>query len=156
MLALAEYVPFLDNANKLLQVRFCFSQVTAGKNITVTYLVVGIFGFPLGWFLDKIGLKRYFSIVCMVIFTLGHFIILVFPQCSQNGVVREWAGVSWGLFLLGIGYCFYANCLIPSIPLVVKKNVIGTAFGIMEMLENVAMAIYPIIAASIIEKAKTI
>jgi hypothetical protein len=34
--------------------------------------------------------------------------------------------------------------------------VIGTAFGIMEMLENVAMAIYPIIAASIIEKAKTI
>jgi hypothetical protein len=53
MLALAEYVPFLDNSNKLLQVRFCFSQVTAGKNITVTYLVVGVFGFPLGWFMDK-------------------------------------------------------------------------------------------------------
>lgn len=69
--------------------------------------------------------------------------------------MRDWAGVSWGLFLLGIAYCFYANCLIPAIPLVVKKKVTGTAFGLMEMLENIAMAVYPTISASIVQHAKT-
>lgn len=135
MVAIALYTPFFDNANKLLQVRFCFSQVTAGQNITVTYLVVGMFGFPLGWLIDRIGYRRYFAILGMVLFTLGHVIVLSFAQCDRGeGVVRQWSGVSWGLFLLGIAYCFYANCLIPSIPLVVKNKVTGTAFGVMEML----------------------
>jgi MFS family permease len=47
MFAIGQYVPFLDNSNILLQVRFCFSQVTAGKNIMITYIVVGMFVFPL-------------------------------------------------------------------------------------------------------------
>lgn len=124
-------MPFLDNSNKLLQVRFCFSQVTAGQNITVTYIVVGMFGFPLGWLIDRLGFRRYFAVSGMTIFTLGHLIILLFPQCLDSAMVREWSGVSYGLFLLGIGYCFYANCLFPSIALVVRKKVTGTAFGIM-------------------------
>lgn len=81
MFSMAQYIPFFDNANKLLQVRFCFSQITAGKNITVTYLVVGMFGFPLGWFIDKIGYRRYFAIFGMLVFAIGHFVVMVFPQC---------------------------------------------------------------------------
>lgn len=127
-------MPFLDNSNKLLQVRFCFSQVTAGQNITVTYIVVGMFGFPLGWLIDKVGFRRYFGVTGMVIFVIGHAIILLYPQCWDSEFIREWSGVSYGLFMLGIGYCFYADCLFPSIALVVKKKVTGTAFGIMEMM----------------------
>lgn len=48
--------------------------------------------------------------------------------------MTQWSGASYGLLLLGIGFCFYADCLFPSIALVVKKRVTGTAFGIMEML----------------------
>lgn len=87
MFAVSQYIPFLDNANKLLQVRFCYSQVTAGRNITVTYLVVGIFGIPLGWFVDKVGFKRYFAIVGMSVFAIGHFIILLFPQCIHSDII---------------------------------------------------------------------
>jgi MFS family permease len=82
MLSIAQYIPFLDNSNKLLQVRFCFSQVTAGQNITVTYIVVGMFGFPLGWFIDRVGYRRYFGVVGMVVFVVGHTVILLFPQCG--------------------------------------------------------------------------
>lgn len=39
-----------------------------------------------------------------------------------------------GLLLLGLGYCFYANCVVSMIPLVVRKKVTGTAFGIMQMI----------------------
>lgn len=138
MFSMAQYVPFLDNANKLFQVRFCFSQVTAGKNITITYVVVAAFGLPIGLLVDKFGFKRYFIIAGMVIFAIGQAIILLTPQCATSDIITQWSAASWGLFLIGIGYCFYANCLMPSIPLVVNSRVTGTAFGIMGMLENIA------------------
>jgi MFS family permease len=131
---IALYVTFLDNANKLLQVRFCYNQRSAGKAIMYTYIVAALFSAPLGLIVDRVGFKRYFIIAGMVIFSLAHLIILVFPQCSGETVTDSFSGASWGLFLLGFGYCFYANCVVPSIPLIVRKKVTGTAFGIMQMI----------------------
>lgn len=82
MLAIAQYIPFLDNVNKLIQVRFCFSQISAGKNIMITYLVTAFLGFPLGILVDKIGYKRYLTMIGMTIFMLAHVIIYVYPQCD--------------------------------------------------------------------------
>ena len=128
--AIGQYIPFLDNVNKLLQVRFCFSQVSAGKNIMITYLVTSLVGFPLGILVDKIGYKRYLTMAGMIVFMISHVIIYVFPQCTSQ-TIAEWSGASWGLLILGFAYCFYANCIIPSIPIVVNKRITGSAFGIM-------------------------
>lgn len=100
----------------------------------VTYIVVVMFGLPIGYFVDKLGYKRYLTITGLTIYTIGHAIILGWPQCSVSDAITHWSGASWGLFLIGIGYCFYANCVMPSIPLVVSKKVTGTAFGIMSVL----------------------
>jgi MFS-type transporter involved in bile tolerance (Atg22 family) len=81
MFAVALYVCFLDNANKLIQVRFCYTQTSAGKAIMITYIVAALFSAPLGLIVDRVGCKRYFAIACMTIFTIAHLIILVFPQC---------------------------------------------------------------------------
>ncbi len=78
---IALYVTFLDNANKLLQVRFCYTQRSAGKAIMYTYIVAALFSAPLGLIVDKVGCKRYFIIAGMIIFTIAHLIILAFPQC---------------------------------------------------------------------------
>lgn len=131
MFSIAQYIPFLDNVNVLLQVRFCFSQVSAGKNIMVTYLVTSLLGFPLGILVDKVGLKRYLSMIGMTLFMTAHIIIYAYPQCNPLEPEPSWSGASWGLFMLGFAYCFYANCIIPSIPIVVSKRITGTAFGIM-------------------------
>lgn len=130
MLAVSLYVPFLDNANSLFQYRFCFTQVTSGKALTVTYFVAASFSAPLGLLIDKIGFKRYFIIGTMVIFTLAQTFILFYPQCTGE----QLNGSIWGLAFIGLGYCFYGNCILPSIPLVVKKKITGTAFGIMQMI----------------------
>lgn len=84
MFAIAQYIPFLDNVNKLLQVRFCFSQITAGRNIMITYLVTSLVGFPLGIIVDRIGYKRYLTMVGMTLFMTAHIIIYVFPQCVDS------------------------------------------------------------------------
>jgi len=55
--------------------------------------------------------------------------------------------------LLGIGYIFYCNCVIPAVPLIVAKKITGTAFGILSVLENTAMAVIPLITGSIIQNS---
>jgi len=84
MFAVALYVPFLDGANRLYQIRFCFTQVTSGRALVVTYIVAALFSAPLGFLIDKVGFKRYFIMVAMGIFTVAQFFILVYPQCQDN------------------------------------------------------------------------
>jgi nitrate/nitrite transporter NarK len=84
MFAVGLYVPFMDGANKLFIVRFCFSPVGAGKALMVTYIVAAVFSAPLGLLIDKIGFKRYFIMICMVVFTVAQLIILVYPQCGDG------------------------------------------------------------------------
>jgi hypothetical protein len=69
----------------------------------------------------------------MAVFIIAQVIFLVYPQC-EGGNIRT--GAIAGLVFEGIGYSFYANVMVGSIPLVVKKKLLGTAFGIMEMIES--------------------
>jgi len=108
--------------------RFCLSQVEAGRYITITYLVGAFVTVPLGLLVDKVGFRRYFIIAGMIIFVTAHLITLVWPTCVND--IAE-TGPVIALFFIGIGYCFYANCMVASIPLIVKDKYLGTAFGIM-------------------------
>ena len=130
MFAVSLYVPFMDNANSLYQRRFCFSNVSSGKALVITYLVAASCSAPLGYLIDKKGHKRYFIILTFVIFLVAQLFILIYPQCQEG----QSNGAIVGLVFIGLGYCFYGNCVLPSVPLVVKKKVTGTAFGIMQMI----------------------
>lgn len=149
MCAVSLYVPFMDNANSLYQKRFCFSQVSSGKALVITYLVAALCSPPLGYLIDKVGYKRYFIITSFIIFLVAQMIILFFPQCEN----AQENGSMVGLVFIGLGYCFYGNCILPSVPLVVKKKVTGTAFGIMQMIESIALAFFPLISGAIIDGA---
>lgn len=81
MFAVALYVCFLDNANKLIQTRFCYNQKSAGRAIMITYIVAALLSAPLGLIVDYVGHKRYFTIAGMSIFALAHLIFLLYPQC---------------------------------------------------------------------------
>lgn len=96
----------------------------------ITYIVAAVFSAPIGLLIDKFGYKRYFIMLCLFIFTLAQLIILVYPQCDGSYET----GAITGLVFIGLGYCLYGNCILPSIPLVVKKKITGTAFGIMQMI----------------------
>lgn len=124
------WIPFMDNVNRMFQKRFCYTQVSAGNVITIAYIVAVVLSVPLGLAVDAFGQRRYLSILGLVVFFSAQFIMLVYPQCDG----AEEKGVISGLILQGIGYAFYANVLVAAVPLVCKLNLLGTAFGIMEML----------------------
>jgi len=78
------YVAFMDNANRLFQKRFCFTQVTAGRALVLPYLVAVVCSAPLGILVDRVGHKRYFIIAGMAVYMIGQIILLSYPQCDQS------------------------------------------------------------------------
>lgn len=73
------WIPFLDNVNKMFQVRFCFTQVTAGKAISIFYLVTVATSVPIGLFVDANGKRRILTVAAQSIFLIAQLIFLVYP-----------------------------------------------------------------------------
>lgn len=149
MFSVGNYVPFLDGANKFFVERFCFTPVTAGRALVVTYLTSAILSTPLGLLIDYFGHKRYLITFTLIVFTTAQLFFLFYPQCPTGGLTET--GAIAGLTFLGLGYSLYGNCIVPSVSLVVKKKINGTAFGIMLMAESVAFALFPVINGALIQ-----
>lgn len=79
------WIPFLDNVNSLFIKRFCFTQITAGKFIAITYLTAAMTSIPVGLFVDKFGNRRMLAVVGLAIFVIAQLIMLAYPQCPLNG-----------------------------------------------------------------------
>lgn len=149
MFSVGNYVPFLDGANKFFVERFCFTPVTAGRALVVTYLTSAILSTPLGLLIDYFGHKRILITATLIVFTTAQLFFLFYPQCPDGGSAET--GAIAGLTFLGLGYSLYGNCIVPSVSLVVKKKINGTAFGIMLMAESVAFALFPVINGALIQ-----
>lgn len=76
----------MDNAGELLQTRFCYTQITAGKATMITYIVAACVSAPLGLLVDKIGRRRFFIMMGIAIFALAHFVILIYPNCENSEI----------------------------------------------------------------------
>jgi MFS family permease len=133
-LSAALYVPFMDNANRFYQKRFCYSQVDAGSAVMYVYLAAILTSLPLGLMIDKFGGRVYFFVGTMVAFLIAHLIYLFLPNCQFEQV----KGALAGSIFLGLGYAMYSNCVVPLFPLMVKSSIMGTAIGLLATFENIA------------------
>jgi MFS family permease len=75
------WIPFLDNVNRLFQVRFCFTQVSAGKAVALVYLTSVAASIPLGMYVDHHGQRRVLTIIGLAIFLIAQMIFLLYHQC---------------------------------------------------------------------------
>ncbi|CAD8147772.1 unnamed protein product [Paramecium pentaurelia] len=143
MLSEALFVPFLDNGNAFFQVKFGFSQQSAGVLLTIPYVFAACVTPFVGIYSDKIRQRSLLIVLTTVIFIITHLCLLLIYCDSACGVS------ALPLLSLGICYSFYSAILIPSIPLVVKSQMIGTAFGLLGVMQNTALALFPLITGSL-------
>jgi MFS-type transporter involved in bile tolerance (Atg22 family) len=47
------------------------------------------------------------------------------------------------MILLGASFVLVPAAIWPSVPLIVEKNITGTAFGLMTMVQNAGLALFP-------------
>lgn len=112
----------------------------------VTYFSAALFSIPCGILIDKIGQRRYISILCAFLL-LTVQLILYFSDYNSHILF-----VILAFLILGLGFSIYANCVLSCISLIVKKKILGTAFGLVQMLESVSLSVFPIISGALVDE----
>jgi MFS family permease len=85
-----------------------------------------------GHLVDRIGKRASLMIVGSLILIPSHLIM---------GVTRIYPVAP--MILLGAAFVLIPAAMWPSIPLLVKKETEGTAFGLMTMVQNIGLALFP-------------
>jgi len=77
--------------------------------------------------------------------------LIIIPQNNDRHTLVYTAAAP--LIICGFAYCFYVSGLWPSIPYVVDKQLLGSAFGITTAIQNCGLSLGPLIVAGIVDKS---
>lgn len=110
----------------------------AGKVMSIPYLISALSSPPLGHLVDRIGRRAQIAVVSS---TLLFFVHMTLALSASSPIVP--------MIGQGIAYSLYAAVLWPSVPLTVQKKFTGTAFGVITSIQNIGLALFPLIIASI-------
>lgn len=94
----------------------------------ITYFSAAFFSIPCGILIDKIGQRRYISILCACLLLIVQLIL--YHSDSNTHVIF----IILAFLILGLGFSIYANCVLTCVSLIVKKRILGTAFGLVQTL----------------------
>lgn len=83
----------------------------------------------------------------LLLFLVSHITFMCLP--SDAGAL-----VLVPLIFMGLFYATYAAVFWPCIPLVVDKKVVGTAYGVVNSIQNIFLAICPLIFGIIHDHTK--
>lgn len=110
----------------------------AGKVMSIPYLISALSSPPLGLLVDKIGRRAQIASLASGLLFIVHLTMAV----SHSSPVLPLIGQ-------GIAYSCYAAVIWPSVPLTVDKKFTGTAFGVITSVQNIGLALFPLMIASI-------
>jgi MFS family permease len=121
----------------------------AGIYLVVPY-VVGALSVPiLGYFVEKVNKKSYLIILTTFFFFVTYF-IMFYVETNENLREEEW--IRWvPVTTMGLGIGLFCTVIIPTLPMIVNPKLLGTAFGLMEMMQNLALGIFPLLIGEIRE-----
>jgi MFS family permease len=85
-----------------------------------------------GHLVDKIGRRASLMVI-------GSLILIPSHLCM--GLTRIYP--VYPMIALGVAFVLIPAAMWPSIPLIVRKETVGTAFGLMTMIQNIGLALFP-------------
>lgn len=130
--------PFQAYAPDMLIQKFGYSAVKAGFIASMLIFGTMIFTPIFGWLVDKYG-KR----ATMMIYGS----LLIIPCHLALGLTHIPPVIP--IFLVGISLSLVPAALWAAIPMMVKENKLGTAFGVVGWIQNVGLMLFPWIAGKI-------
>lgn len=130
--------PFQAYAPDLLIQKFGYSAVKAGFVASMLIFGTMIFTPIFGWFVDKYGKRGTLMI---------YGSLLLIPCHLALGLTHIPPIIP--IFIVGISLSLVPAALWAAIPMMVKDNKLGTAFGIVGWVQNVGLMLFPWIAGKI-------
>lgn len=116
----------------------------------VPYIISAIASPFLGLMIDNMGKRALLCVISSVILIVAFSISLMAPACDR--CYNE----AYPLVLAGIGYSIYASAIWGSVPYVVPKKSVGTAFGLATTVQNIGLVLAPTIVGAIKDSTSTI
>ena len=110
----------------------------AGKVMSIPYLISSLSSPVLGHLVDKVGRRAILATLASAILLVVH---LSMAATNISPVVP--------MILQGTAYSLYAAVIWPSVPLTVTKQYTGTAYGVITSIQNIGLALLPLIIAAI-------
>lgn len=132
--------PFMQviSAPYLLE-RFDFDEQAADSIVSNINLTSAFLAPVLGLIVDRFGRRPLLLVFSSSAFVIALSGFMIYPKCHHCESVL-------GLYILmGVALSVYGSVIWPIVPLCVDKSVVGTAFGLMTALQNMGMAISPMV-----------
>nr|KAF6478110.1 major facilitator superfamily domain containing 1 [Molossus molossus] len=132
--------PFIGLGKVFFIEKFGFSSQAASAINSVVYVISAPMSPIFGLLVDKTG-KNIIWVLCAVVTTLASHILLAFTLWNP------WIAMT----LLGLSYSLLACALWPMVAFVVPEHQLGTAYGFMQSIQNLGLAIVSILAGMILD-----
>ncbi|KAM6961480.1 lysosomal dipeptide transporter MFSD1 [Aplochiton taeniatus] len=132
--------PFIGLGQVFFIEKFNFSPAEARAINSVVYIISAPASPLLGFMVDKTG-KNIVWVLCAVVTTLIAHMMLAFTFWNP------WIAMS----LLGVSYSLLACALWPMVAFVVPEHQLGTAYGFMQSIQNLGLALISMAAGSILD-----
>ncbi|XP_068732663.1 lysosomal dipeptide transporter MFSD1-like [Montipora capricornis] len=144
IICVAYYVaifPFIALGLAFFQAKFDIDPQRAGAVNSVVFIISACASPFLGFMVDKVG-KNVLWVIISVAATLGCHCMLAFT------FLEPFVAMS----IMGVAYSMLACALWPLVALVVPENQLGTAYGFMQSIQNLGLAVISQVAGIIVDK----
>eukprot|EP01112_Ceratiomyxa_fruticulosa_P019904 TRINITY_DN662_c0_g1_i1.p1 TRINITY_DN662_c0_g1~~TRINITY_DN662_c0_g1_i1.p1 ORF type:complete len:454 (+),score=72.75 TRINITY_DN662_c0_g1_i1:201-1562(+) len=124
-----------------------FDQTSSSRILSIPYIMAAALAPFCGWGVDRVGRKPLWMLLCSLLVFASYFVLILgpFSKWVQLGPIIS-------MFILGVSYSLCAASLWPCVPLLVDENKVGTAYGIMNAIQNGGLAACAAIVGVIVSK----
>ena len=95
---------------------------------------------------DKVGQKVSFCMVSGLCLTICHILFIIFPSSDPKN--KSYLGLI-PIILMGVTYSIYVAALWPMVILAVKPQVLGSAYGLCTAIQNIGLALGPLVVGGL-------
>jgi MFS family permease len=127
--------PFTAFSTVFLQTKFNFSAVKGGFFTSLVITGSMIFTPIFGHLVDRVGKRATMMIIGS---------LLIVPVHLSLGLT--YLHPAMAMVVLGIAFSLVPAAMWPTIPIIVEEKRLGTAFGLMTLIQNIGLTIFPWLA----------
>lgn len=155
LICVCYYVPIFTTVSisglPYLEASFGYSDGTGNHYLSIPYMMSGFLAPFCGFAVDKLGRKPFFLSISSA-FMVGTFAIFLFGF----PLVHHTYMVIIAVVILGFSYSLCAASLWPCVPLLVPEERVGTAYAIMNSIQNGGLAVAGLVAGALASCKKNI
>ncbi len=117
---------------------------TAGGTTSIIIFASMVFAPFAGQLVDKIG-RRATLMIFGSLLMIPSYLMMAFSSVPPR----------WPMMMLGAAFVLVPAAMWPSVPLIVPKELTGSAFGLITMIQNIGLALFPWLNGMLRDTTKT-